>query len=76
MEPVTVCHLSQELYTVHPLALQMKLNESRDDQPTYNEIARMPKDEQDLWTEAMNKEIQALVRFKCFEIVNQAKAAG
>ena len=36
----------------------------------------MPENEQDLWTEAMNNESQALIRLKCFEIVNQAKAAG
>jgi uncharacterized protein YecA (UPF0149 family) len=73
----STCPISRESYCIHPLALQIRPNQANDaDQPTFQEILRMPYNEQQEWFDSMDAELAGLHRLKCFTIVNKAKAAG
>ena len=69
------CPISEELWYLHPFALQIRLNQATD-QPTLQEILNMPDDEKVLWFEAMNKELNALWANGCFVITNEEEAKG
>ena len=69
------CPLSEDLFYLHPFALQIRLNQATD-QPTLQEILNMPDEERVLWFEAMNKELNALWAKDCFVIVEEDEAKG
>jgi hypothetical protein len=68
--------MAMELFQLHPLALQMKLNDSKDDEPTFTDITRMTAEEQVKWVEAMKKELMALIRLQCYKVVSITEAKG
>jgi hypothetical protein len=70
------CPLSQEIYSIHPFALQIRLNQDVNDKPTLGEILRMPDEEKYLWFDSMNLELNALWEKDCFELVDESQAKG
>ena len=71
----STCHLSQELFYIHPFALQIRLNQDRT-QPTIRDILRMDRKEKALWIESMNKELSSLWDRDCFELRDRHQAEG
>ena len=69
------CPLTHEVFYVHPLALQIRLNQSKD-QPTLNQILQMDDAERNLWFESMNLELAALTDKDCFDLVEAKEAKG
>ena len=68
------CPLSSEVYTIHPFALQVRLEHA--DQPSLTQVLAMPHDEKNLWLESMNIELNALWAKECFELVDMDAATG
>ena len=69
------CPLTEELFSIHPFALQIKLNQAKD-QPTLQQILNMPDDEKNLWIDSMNVKLAALWNKECFELVKVEAAKG
>ena len=71
----TDCALSQNLFYIHPLALQIKIAHDQS-QPTLRDILKMDEEEKHLWFVSMQKELDSLWSRQCFEVVDQSEAAG
>lgn len=67
--------ISEEVFYIHPFALQVRLNQSKD-QPTLNQILNMQDDEKSQWFDSMQIELNALWDKGCFEVVDLKAAKG
>jgi hypothetical protein len=73
MQALCTCPISGELFRMHPLALQVRLNGSPE-QPSYSDVLRMDEKTRYEWFDSMDKEIAALAKRKAFQIVNRSEA--
>ena len=69
------CPLCEEIFYIHPFALQIRLNQAKD-QPTLQDILNMPDEEKALWFTSMNIELNALWSKGCFTVVDRDAAEG